>query len=152
MFQFNGEYHDQAQVAAYLDAFSIIHAEITASGQYTYNSSFRGRIAGLDAATSKDEDTAIYMLQCLHAVRAEHRHIEELAANGYRDVVSLPQCTRFSSVVVYRARHFVGGTGWTAEYSDARIIPDATGAPYALMEKGKRKYGRPLNGCRVLAI
>ena len=150
-FQFNGNYRDQEQVAPYLDAFSVVHAEIAASGQYTYNSLFKGRIAGLDAATSKDEDTAIYMLQCMHAIRAEHQVIEQLRADGYRDVAALPKSTRFRSVVVYRAGHFVGGTGWTAKYTDVRIVPDAEGVPYGLIEKGKRKYGHALTGARVLA-
>lgn len=149
-FKFDGDYKNKEQVAPFLDAFSAVYAEIAAGGDYTYNASFKGRIAGLDPATDKDEDTAIYMLQCMHAIREENRNLERLLADGYKNVVSLPIQKRFASIVVYHAGHFTGGTGYTQYFTNARIIPDAEGKPRMLMEKGKRRYGHPLAGRRVL--
>lgn len=151
MFAFNGNYKDHEQVAPFLAAFTRTHDEIEASGKYTYNDSFKGRIEALNPATSKDEDTAIYLLQSLLDITREQQCIAALKAEGYREIQSLPARVRFDRVVVYRAGHFVGGTGWIATYDNVRIIPDAEGKPYALLEKGKKTNGRLLGGCQVLA-
>lgn len=150
-FRFNGDYNDKAQVEPYLEAFSAIRKEITNAGQYPYNASFKGRIAGLNPATSKDEDTAIYMLQCLFDIRAEQQQIADLKAEGYRPLETLADRSRFSRVVVYRAGHFVGGTGWIATYDNVRILTDENHRPLGLLEKGKRTHARSLHGCQVLA-
>lgn len=90
-------------------------------------------------------------MQNLLDITREQQRIAALRAEGYREIQSLHARARFDRVVVYRAGHFVGGTGWIATYDNARVIPDAEGRPYALLEKGKRINGRSLIGCQVLA-
>lgn len=62
MFKFNGDYQDLTQVYPFFADFKKEYQKLKTAGQYPYNSSFKGKIAGIQGA---DEDTAIYLLQGL---------------------------------------------------------------------------------------
>lgn len=50
-FTFNRNYDDREQIAPFYDDFVRVYDEIEASGRYTYNDLFKGRISGLADAT-----------------------------------------------------------------------------------------------------
>ncbi len=146
-FRFNKDYKDLDQVAQFLPAFLDVYTDIVATGRYTYNDSFRGRIVGLDAATPKDEDTAIYMLQTLKNIRELEAKVESCLADGYApvDSDSLTTTTKFHKIVEYG--FYMGGTGWR-EWTEARLVPSSkpAGGWLTVLPKGKRTHGHLING------
>lgn len=160
LFRFNGDYSDLEQVAEYLPEFEAVLAELEAAGEYRYNDSFKGRIAGI-ANTEKrgpnvgtHEDTAIYLLQGLERKRREDERVEALLADGYEFIEALDETTRFANVVLVPTGRMNGS--W-AEYAGARVVPTthdaqvkATGALWAVLPKGKRTNGHYINGRKVL--
>lgn len=138
MFTFNGNYDDKAQIEPFYDAYLAVYDEIRAAGRYPYNDSFKGRIAGLDAATSKDEDSAIYMLQTLRDIKAMNSDLEGWRALGAVDVVAdelsaSAKPTAFKALIAYG--FYVGGTGLKV-YENVRLR--RVGHGLQVIEKGKR--------------
>lgn len=140
---FNGKYEDYSQVAAYLPRFREVLAELTARGEYRYNSSFKGRIAGIEGP---GEDTAIYMLQGLEHKEAQDAKVETLLAADHAWLDSAEGTTKFKHVVLVPMSRM--GGAW-AEFRDARVIA-RNGEPHAVLPKGKRTHGHLILGRRVL--
>lgn len=141
--RFNKQYDDMEQVAEFLPAFLDVLAEIEGAGQYRYNTSFKGRIPGIEGAC---EDTAIYLLQALERARKESARIAELLEAGYVYVTELTETHRYGHVVLTPTRHM--GATW-AEFHDVRVVPNGN-RPYALLPKGKRTNGWLVEGRNVL--
>lgn len=153
-FTFDRDYKNQEQVAEFLPAFLVVYDEIVASGHYTYNDSFKGRIPGIEGPC---EDTAIYLLQCLKRSREQAEKIAALLAQGYEHVERLETTTRYRHVIFYSPPGELRGE-WQ-EWRDARLIPEGwetqkevTGPVQAVLPKGKRTHGVFCNGRSVLVL
>lgn len=152
-FQFNRDYHDLEQVAQYLDAFTARYDEIVASGSYTYNDCFKGKVVGLTAVDDKNEDTAIYLLQGLHRKRAQDARVAELLGAGYEFVTKVEAGKRYRHLLLVPEGRMSGAL---TEYEDARLVrnpyngDDTT--PYGVLPKGKRTHGALISGRKVLAV
>lgn len=112
--------------------FLAMYAEIIASGQYPYNSLFKGRIPGLAQSTDKDEDTAIYLCQ----VRRDLDEIDEkrdaALADGFIPVKSFDQVVKCEALIDYG--FYSQGTGW-------RELKNVTLKGHIAVPKGKRTLG-----------
>lgn len=125
----------------YSDYLAVL-AEIEAAGAYPYNASFKGRIAGIDPATTgttlDDEDTAIYLLQQLHSRERDEARRDAFLASGGVPVasVSLDEGKSLRGTVA-RFGWYSGGTGWQ-ELADVRLVqhPRRPGQ-FAFIPKGK---------------
>lgn len=105
-FVFDRDYKNTEQVRPYLADFSALK-----NAGLFYNDSFKGKIAGLATTDSKNEDTAIYLLQTLFDLeRLKERTAAFLAAGGYRLTDRLPKSTERGTLV--RTAFYMGGTGW----------------------------------------
>jgi hypothetical protein len=144
-FTFNNNYHDKEQVRQWMPAFTALRVSMEASGKYPYNDCFKGKIAGIEGP---DEDTAIYILQCLYSIERENEKMAKLRAE-MQPLKELNEQKRFSRVVLYKAGHYVGGTGSFMTLEDARILPK-DGKPFAVIPKGKRTNGYRIDGAEVL--
>lgn len=147
MFVFNKQYRDLEQVAPFLADFNRVYDEIRASGQYTYNDSFRGRVPGIEGP---DEDRAIYLLQQLHDLRLNEARVEAMLADGYELVERLDGTTKFSRVALMPHEGYVG-TGPITEFTEARVVPGDDGRPRYVLRKRKRNYGTATYGGAVYA-
>jgi hypothetical protein len=147
MFVFNKQYRDLEQVAPFLADFDRVYAEIRASGQYTYNDSFRGRVPGIEGP---DEDRAIYMLQNLRRERENDARLAALLTDGYELVERLDATTKFARVVLMPHSGYVG-TGPITEFEDARVVPGEDGRPRFILRKRKRNYGTDVWNAPVYA-
>ncbi len=151
------ERRDAAQRAAvepFLPEFDRCHAEILAAGAYPYNDSFKGKIPGLADIAEVSEDTAIYLLQNLHALALLDERVAGAIADGYEPIETLTGVERFAGVVHYG--FCSGGTGWE-QWHDARLLPETkphqievTGPVRGVLPKGKRTHGHLLYGGHVL--
>lgn len=115
---FNKDYGDLGQVEEFWPAYLAVYEELQAAGAYPYNDSFKGRVAGLDGPR---EDTAIYLLQKLRAVRELAGQVAAYRADGWRDVEAGEVDAgpvRFAGVAEYA--HCMGGTGWQ-EWGSSRV-------------------------------
>lgn len=146
-FVFNKDYDDKSQVEPFMDAYTTIRDELDAAGKYPYDAEFEGRIP---AIAGPNEKTAIYLMQSVHRIRQEQRRIQELRDSGYLEVTTLAARTRFEHIVVYQPGYYSGGTGLISEYRDARLVPDASGKPHAILPKGKRTNGYQASSGLVL--
>jgi hypothetical protein len=106
-----------------------------ATGAYPYNSSFEGRIPGLEDALPRKE-TPIYLLQQLRGLVEGHEYLAQILDAGYRRLTELATRERFASVVVFDRAYAA------QRYDDARVVPDEHRRPSALLPKGKRTRGR----------
>jgi hypothetical protein len=131
---FNSDFHDFAQIIPFIDDYWTIYEEIKAEGKYPYNSSFEGRIAGLENALPREE-TPIYLLQQLRGLVEGHDYLAKILDAGYRRLTELTAQERFASVVVFD-RFYAA-----QRYDDARVIPDDEHRLSALLPKGKRTRG-----------
>lgn len=129
---------DAEQVAALLPAFLEAHAEIVATGKYTYNDSFKGRGFRLEGMS---EDRTIYLLQTLKTLRELAVQVEAARADGYAEPA--PGFEGKCAGIVHYG-FYVGGTGW-AEWKEARLVRQTAGG-YAVLPKGKRTHGSVLHG------
>jgi hypothetical protein len=115
---FNRDYKDLAQVEEFYSAYLAVFNELRAAGRYSYNDSFKGRIPGIEGP---QEDTGIYLLQNLRAVRELAAKIADYRAVGWRDVgrADLDGApVRFAGIAEYG--QCMGGTGWH-EWGSARL-------------------------------
>jgi hypothetical protein len=145
-FTFNKNYHDKEQIMPWLPEFTALRDGMEANGKYPYNDCFKGKIPGIEGP---HEDTAIYMLQCQYSIEREKRKMATLRAE-MQPLTKLDAPTKFSRVVVYKAGHFVGGTGSFMSLDEARVIPNKDGRPLAVLPKGKRVNGYRVEGAEVL--
>lgn len=114
----NNDYKDLGQVEGFYPAYLAVYEELRAAGQYPYNDSFKGRVAGIEGPR---EDTAIYLLQQLRSVREMETQVAEHRAAGWRDfdpaeIEAGP--VRFAGVAQYG--WYMGGDGFQ-EWSNARL-------------------------------
>lgn len=116
-FAWDGDYGNHEQVRPYFADYERVHDELTEAGKYPYNSSFKGRIPGLDATSDSDEDTGIYMLQNLRRRDEMHRNRDAFVADGGYDVTEIVGVQR-GDVATYG--YYVGGSGWSV-IKDARV-------------------------------
>lgn len=145
MFTFNNNYKDKEQVRQFMPRFIELREAMAAAGQYPYNSCFVGKIPG---AEGPNEETAIYLLQCLYSIEAEQRAMAQLRTE-LEPLTELAETQKFSRIVAYEAGHYVGGTGRRQSFEDARIVP-RDGKPYVVLPKGKRTKGYRIAGAEVL--
>lgn len=146
-FVFDNDYGNKEQVRQWLPTFQRIRATIEAEGRYPYNDSFKGRIDGIEGA---DEDTAIYLLQSLHAIEQEHATIALLRSEGFEPLDTLSKTTRYPTVVLWYQGCYVGGTGRIVTVEDARVLPGEQGRPLGVLPKHKRSNGYPVGTATVL--
>ncbi len=134
-FVFDGDFKNNEQVRPFFAEYSVVRAELVAAGEYPYDDSFKGRIPSLAGATDRDEDTAIYLLQTMHALDAlAVRKADFLAGGGVSvETVNIGETVR-GTVACYG--FYVGGTGWR-EYEDARLTRDKHGR-IIVRPRGKR--------------
>jgi hypothetical protein len=142
-FRFNRNYDDLEQVRAFLPAFEARLAELNAAGQYRYNDAFKGHVPGIEGP---DEETAIYLLQCLEGADRRREEVDRMLANGYRFVDQLDATTRFAHVVLVPTHRHQGAM---STFRDARVVP-RDGRLFAVLPKGKRTNGILINERRVL--
>ena len=138
-FTFDRDYGNREQVARFYDDYLLAREAVLAEGGYPYNDSFRGLIPGIEGP---DEGTAIYMLQGEYQLRELEARVAAFLADGGQGVEHLDAATKYAVVVEYG--FYVGGTGWR-EWLEARIVPDPTGKPRAVLPKGKRTRGHRLS-------
>jgi hypothetical protein len=131
---FNGDFRDLAQIIPFIEAYWTIYEKIKAAGEYPYNSSFEGRIPGLEDALPRAE-TPIYLLQQLRGLVEGHERLAKILDAGYRRLTELTTRERFASVVVFDQFYAA------KEYDDARVIPDDEHRPSGVLPKGKRTRG-----------
>ncbi len=134
---FNGDFHDLAQVIPFIEDYWTIYDEIKATGAYPYNSSFEGRIPGLEDALPRT-GTPIYLLQQLRGLVEGHEHLAQILDAGYWRLTELATRERFASVVVFDKFYAA------QRYDGARVISDERQRPSTLLPKGKRTRGRRL--------
>lgn len=140
-FVFDKDYRNDEQVRPYMADFLRVHDEIEAAGQYPYNDSFKGRIPSLAGTDSKNEDTAIYMLQNLRRLDIEAATRAEFVEAGGRKVTAddiAPGQTLRGTVV--HSGFYVGGTGWEVHEDvrlRVRVYPNGNRS-LEFVEKGKR--------------
>lgn len=140
-FVFDRNYDNHEQVRPYMDDFNRVHDEIVASGRYAYNDSFKGRIPSLAGTDSKNEDTAIYMMQNLRQLDIEDAKRQEFIESGGRKVTvdDLTPGLELRGTVV-RSGFYMGGTGWE-EHENVRLrrhtYPNGR-TELVYVEKGKR--------------
>lgn len=140
-FVFDRDYNNHEQVRPYMDDFNRVYDEIVASGRYTYNDSFKGRIPSLAGTDSKNEDTAIYMCQTLRTLDDEAVKRQEFLASGGRKVTAddLTPGEVLRGTVV-KSGFYMGGTGWQV-HDDVRVrvrsYPNGR-RELEYVEKGKR--------------
>lgn len=153
-FRFNNDYNDLEQVRPWLAEFTSIHSEIVAAGKYPYNDSFKNRIPGI-ANTEKrgpsqgtHEEAAIYLLQKLYRAEQVKLRVDTAIADGCEPISTVPETTKFSHVIVYDDEQGMRGPDWQ-EWDDARLVGH-DGGIYAVLPKGKRRYGTLINGRKVL--
>lgn len=132
------------------DAYAAVLAEMTEAGEYPYNDSFRGRIGDLDQYTDKRpgvygtmQDAVIYEMQRMRDDKAMHAQVDAFVAEGAEPIGKLDGPTRYSKVMCYG---FYSGGGGVQTFEDVRVVPNADGTPYAVLEKGKRTNGKMLQG------
>lgn len=141
-FQFNRNYHDLDQVAEFFPAYMAVFRELEAAGEYAYNDSFKGRIAGLVVETSRDEDSAIYLLQHTRHMRDYQTKVDAYLAGGFEPLDVFPEeATKFAGVVHYGWRN---GEDGIAEWRDARLL--TFDGSRVVLPKGKRTNGFRLSG------
>lgn len=131
---FNGDYDDLAQIIPFIEPYWTIFEQIKAAGKYPYNSSFEGRIPGLEDALPREE-TPIYLLQQLRGLVEGHERLAQVLDAGYRRLTELATRERFSSVVVFDQFYA------TQRFADARVIPDEQHRASGVLPKGKRTRG-----------
>lgn len=140
-FVFDKNYGNHEQVRPYMDEFNRVYDEIVATGRYTYNDSFKGRIPSLGEVDSKTEDTAIYMLQNLRQLDEESVKRQEFLDSGGRKVTveDLADGQTLRGTVV-KAGFYMGGTGWSVhENIRLRVHTYPNGRrELVYVEKGKR--------------
>jgi hypothetical protein len=144
--QFNKNYKDLNQVAAFLPDYLTVYDEIRKTGQYPYNDSFKGRVSGIEG---EDEDTAIYLLQkTRHQFELQAKVFElqakvnEALDTGFQPLDTVDSETKFTSVIHYAFEN--GETGWQ-RWNQARVIPHNNNG-MAVLPKGKRTHGHILYG------
>lgn len=145
-FVFDKNYKNHEQVRPYMDEYLRVYDEIRASGKYTFNDSFKGRIASLAGTDDKNENTAIYMLQNLRQLDEEAVTRQAFLDSGGRKV-TVEDLTDGQVVrgTVVKSGFFMGGTGWV-EHQNIRLrVRTYTNGRRELeyIEKGKRN-GHPL--------
>jgi hypothetical protein len=157
-FQFNGDYHDLAQVAPYIGDFAVLRAEILAATgrSFAYDDEFVDRLPAIANTTKRPntgthEDTAIYLLQTLYRAREQEARLLDLLADGYEEITELDGTTSFERVVLYpRSSH----DGPWEEFTSARLAAreiGAAGPPFWLLKKGARTHGTMVNERGILA-
>ncbi len=144
---FNHNYNDTEQVRTFLADFLTAHHDITRQGDYPYNTSFKGRIPGLANATSKNEDTAIYLLQTLKRLDEIRARVDAALAEGLQPLDSVTEPRRYARVVEYG--FYMGGTGWR-EWTAARVVPYGRRGRM-ILAKGKRTNGHIPTGQLLVA-
>lgn len=144
---FNKDYNDTEQVRPFFADFLSVYHDIKDRWAYPYNSSFKGRIPGLATATSRDEDTAIYLLQTLKELDALKARVQSALTEGFQPLDSLREPRRYARVVEYG--FYMGGTGWR-EWADARVVPYGPNRRM-ILPKGKRTNGHLPNGHLLVA-
>jgi hypothetical protein len=106
-FVFDRDYENTEQVRPYLNDFMVLKN----AGTF-YNSDFKGKIPGLATTDSKNEDTAIYLLQTLAELeRLRERTATFIATGGYRLTNCTPKPTERGTLVY--TGFYCGGTGWS---------------------------------------
>lgn len=140
-----------ALVRPFYDDYLRVRAELAAAGRaderIAYNDDFRGRIPGIDPATTgttpKDEETAIYLLQNLHTRERERAMLNEFIARGAvpLDREDVPEIGHLRGDVAI-AGWYSGGTGFRI-LSDVRVLRH--GRSLAALPKGKRTNGYRLD-------
>lgn len=141
-FTFNRDYDDHDQVRPYYDAYLVRRAQIESAGQYPYNDSFRGQIDGLKAATERDEDSAIYMLQKLHQINEDDARLAEFLAAGGVSADQIKPGEVWRGDVAEKG-FYSGGTGWNVT-CNARLSRDSRG--YLVMKEFGKRRGFYLRG------
>lgn len=140
-FVFDKNYDNHEQVRPYMDDFNRVYDELVESGRYPYNDSFRGRIPSLGDVDSKNEDTAIYMLQTLRTLDEEAKKRDAFLESGGRKVTveDLADGQVLRGTVV-KAGFYMGGTGWSVhENIRLRVHTYPNGRrELTYVEKGKR--------------
>lgn len=145
-FRFNKDYHDTEQVRQFMPAFLRRHAEIVASGKYTYNDSFKGHM-GIDDG---DEDTAIYLCQTLKQLDEIDANVKDCLAQGYRTVSACDFTETIKCKSIIRYGWYMGGTGWQ-EWQNARLVPVPNSRMLLILPRGKRTNGIPVDD-KVLVL
>jgi hypothetical protein len=115
-FHFDGNYKNTEQVRPYLADFMVLKQ----AGTF-YNAHFKGKIPGLAGTDSKNEDTAIYLLQTLADLEALTERTEAFLANGGYRLSDQAPATRGTLV---HTGFYMGGTGWSETKSATVKIED----------------------------
>ncbi len=105
---------------------------------YRYNAAFVGKIDGMDAASPRDEETAIYLLQTLESDTTRDERISELLAAGWQEVTAANAdhwlANRPASVIVASAGNWI-------EIDAGRLVIGPGGDVTGVLPKGKRTHG-----------
>lgn len=141
-FVFDGDYDNLDQVAHLWEAYAAQHHTIRRLGRYPYNDSFKGRIDGL-VADSKNEDTAIYLLQVTRHIREHQARVQNLRDEGYAEP-ELPATgtyhLRYTSIAIIGAQYHQGRDGTITIVDGGRIVT-TDGTPQYVLPKGARTRG-----------
>lgn len=117
-FVWDKDYQNHEQVRPYFKDYLRVRAEIRASGTYTYNDLFKGRIPGL--AESENEDTGIYMLQNLFRLDEKRDQMEAFVAAGGAPLTEFDLEGKILRGTLARHGWYSGGTGY-AERENVRV-------------------------------
>lgn len=118
---FNGNYKDLAQVDPFIGYYTTRLNDILAAGMFPYNDSFKGHL-GATFATSKDEDSAIYLCQGVKHLIATAHKVNEAWNAGLRpiaihDLSNQPR--KFERVIEFG--WYMDGSGF-ADYTNVRLL------------------------------
>lgn len=140
--QFDGNYKNTEQVAAFMPAFLERFAELDPTLSFAYNDSFRGHVAGIEGPC---EDTAIYLLQGRKRLLELESRVAQALADGFVEVTETAEPLKCSAVVHYG--FYMDGDGWK-EWHDVRLFPGRQWM--TVLPKRARTHGHILVGGRVL--
>jgi hypothetical protein len=139
-FKFNKDYKDLAQVEHLWEPYMRRFSELEAAGQYPYNASFAGSIPG---AAGDNEDTAIYLLQKLRAIREDSAKLADFLASGGREVTEMDDGEVLRGTVA-EFGFYMGGSGFRVR-EGVRLVA-RNGKPSAIFPPRARTRGFMVEG------
>lgn len=122
-FVFDGDYKNHEQVRHLMPDFLAWFAELTSAGRYPYNDEFK-QLPCLATTDSKNQETAIYLMQSLRRIDEENAWEAEFLADGGRIVdpaeFDANPDLMLRGTFVHRG-FYTSGSGWR-EYEAARLL------------------------------
>lgn len=140
-FDFNGDYKDASQVKHLYDEYCVVFERVRRGDRdFAYNDDFKGEIYGLAGADSKNEDTAIYLLQGLRGTVRGAERVAALRGEGFMRIESMPDGQhRFDEIAIVDCFDSI------KRYPSSRLIVE-DGRVRGVLPKGRRTRGRVFSG------